>query len=91
MKVKLLISLIVIILAIFSLVAIFKQKPTRIIPSVTTTITPVEVTTEESYLLDNTISGLIDEELATISGELTEFNTGIEEDISSDISQFYYD
>jgi hypothetical protein len=84
-----------VIIIVVCLFAFFRQKTTTVTPPTTTTtvtiVTSGETTIDETYLLDDIVLDLTDEELVNINGELTSFNTGIENDISSDLSQFYYD
>ena len=49
------------------------------------------VTSEEEYLLDEQIEALLEEEFDQMSAELTDYNQDIENEMSSDLSMFYYD
>ena len=52
---------------------------------------PAEVTLEESYVLEDALNSLSEEELESISAELTQFNQQIEEQIASDLSIFFWE
>ena len=69
----------IVVLAIVAIVVLYKPKQ------------PETVTTEEEYLLEDEMETLMNEQLDQIEGELEDYNTQIEDEMSSDLSMFYYD
>ena len=51
---------------------------------------PPTVTTEEEMILASQISSLTEEQLATISTDLTDFSTTTQDDIASNTGMFMY-
>jgi hypothetical protein len=81
MNTKILVVGLVVVAVVALVVFMFKPQPKP----------PVAVTADEEYILTEQLATLLDEQLAAESAEQVAFNAATEEDIASDISQFYYE
>ena len=84
-----------IIVMIFGAIAVYLLIiPAPIGPSPSEDLTPTDVSTEAtelSLVLGEEYSILIQEEIDKLAIEQTDFNNQAEDQIATDISQFYYD
>ncbi|MFH1473557.1 MAG: hypothetical protein ABIE55_01550 [Candidatus Aenigmatarchaeota archaeon] len=91
---KLIIAVVIVIIAA---VAIMMLPPAKQETGTSDTVTIQEgataeqTTVDESYLLEDLYISMLEEEMDALDMEQTDYNSEMEEQLASDMSQFYYE